>query len=103
MEISVFFILAVVIYGISLYLAHKGKFLKFQSILIAILIAIWLILSQLKNFLAARLIFEDVGLVKALLLQVMDALFFNMVAPLTALLVAIAKKGHKEAPKKRKK
>ena len=95
MEISVFFILAVVIYGLSLYLAYKGKFIKFQLILIAILLAIWFILGRLKAFLATRLIFEDVGLVKALLLQVMDALFFNMIAPLTALLVAISKKGKK--------
>ena len=99
MEISFFFILAIVVYGISLYLAYKGKFLKFQSILIAVLLVIWFLLGRLKAFLTTRLIFEDVGLVKALLLQVMDALFFNMVAPLTALLVAIAKKGPKKGKK----
>jgi hypothetical protein len=92
MEISLFFILAIVIYGISLFLAYKGKFIKFQVILILILLAIWAALGQLKIFLSGKIIFEEVGLVKALLLQVMDQLFFNMIAPLTALLVAISKK-----------
>ncbi len=93
MEISIFLILAIVVYGASLYLAYKKKFIKFQIILIVILLLIWVALGQIKAFLAGRIIFEEIGLMKALLLQVMDQLFFNMIAPLTALLVAISKKG----------
>lgn len=95
MAISIFFILAIVVYGISLYLAYKRGFWKFQLILIAGLILVWFLLIQLKAFLATRLIFEDIGLVKALFLQVMDQLFFNIVAPLTALIVSIKKGGKK--------
>ena len=95
MAISVFFILAVVIYGLSIYLAYKKGFWKFELILIGGLLVVWFILGQIKAFLAARLVFEEIGLVKALVLQIMDQLFFNMVAPLKALLVAIYKKGKK--------
>jgi hypothetical protein len=97
MEISLFFILAIVVYGASLYLAYKKKFIGFQITLIVVLLVIWAILGQIKAFIAGKVIFEEIGLVKALLIQVMDQLFFNMVAPLTALLVSISKKPKSKA------
>ena len=93
MAISVFAILAVLIFAASIYLAYKKDTWKFQLILVAGLLVLWLILRWLKGYLAGHLIFEEVGLVQALLLQVMDKLFFNLIAPVTALLVAVFKKG----------
>lgn len=90
--VSVFFIIAIVIYGISMYLAFKHKFWKFQLILLTGLMAIWYFLRWWKGYLADRIIFEEVGLVKALVLQVMDNLFFNFIAPVTSLVAAMIKK-----------
>ena len=93
MAISIFSILAILIFGASIYLAYKKEIWKFELILIAGLLVVWGILIWLKSFLVDRLPpLEQLGLVQALLLQVMDKLFFNIVAPVTALLVAVFKK-----------
>ncbi len=90
--VSVFFIIAIIVYGIGIYISIKHKFWKFQLALIAGLMAIWYFLKWWKGYLSERVIFEEVGLVKALVMQIMDNLFFNFVAPVTSFLVAMLKR-----------